>query len=101
MPAQSAWLTVQPQMAPGGLSIQLAHRAHTGAWALLAVDVAAALAAQRVTYRCIRSLQLCGAMCVRGAFTSDTVYSPKVTQPVVWSDWYFTSRSAARALCSP
>jgi hypothetical protein len=69
---------LQPQMAPGGLSVQLAHRAHTSAWTLLGVDVAAALAAQRVSYRCIRSLQLCAAMSVRGAFTSDIVYSPQV-----------------------
>jgi hypothetical protein len=72
-------LLLQPQMAPGGLSVQLAHRAHTNAWTLLGVDVAAALAAQRISYRCIRSLQLCAAMSLRGAFTSDVVYSPKVT----------------------
>ena len=69
---------MQPQMAPGGLSVQLAHRAHTSAWTLLGVNVAAALAAQHISYRCIRSLQLCGAMSVRGAFTSDIVYRPQV-----------------------
>lgn len=80
---------MQPQMAPGGLSVQLAHRAHTSDWTLLAVDVAAALAAQDVSYRCIRSLQLCAAMSVRGAFTSNVVHSPKVTCATSWCGWCY------------
>ena len=63
-------------MAQGALSIQLAHQPRTSAWTLLAVDVAAALAAHDVSYRCTRSLQLCAAMSVRGAVTSDIAYSP-------------------------
>lgn len=69
---------MQPAATRGALSIQLAHHPASGAWTLLGVDVAAALAAREVSYRCIKSLQLCAVMSVRGAFTSDVVYSQKV-----------------------
>jgi Protein of unknown function (DUF667) len=76
---------MQPPVARGALSIRLAYQAQSNDWMLLAVDVAAALAVQDVSYRCIKSLQLCAAMSVRGAFTSDIVYSHQVTQTTLWT----------------
>lgn len=61
--------------------MQLAHTAaRSGAWTLLCIDLAAALAARSHGYRCMKSLQLCSTLSVRGAFTSDIVYSLKVVQ---------------------
>lgn len=63
--------------------MQLAHTAASGAWTLLCIDLAAALAARSHGYRCMKSLQLCATLSVRGAFTSDIVYSLKVSWHVL------------------
>lgn len=62
--------------------VQLAHLPTSGEWTLLAIDLAAAVSRTGATFSSVRRLQLCAHMHVRGAYTSDLVYSAKVhTKP--------------------
>lgn len=59
-------------------AVQLAHSPTSGEWTLLAIDLAAAVTRTGATFSSVRRLQLCAHMHVRGAYTSDLVYSSKV-----------------------
>ena len=73
--ADSTGVSLMQRQATG---VQLAYSSSSGAWTLLGVDLAAALAARGHDFYLTRGLRLCSAMRVRGAFTSDIVYSLKV-----------------------
>ncbi len=58
--------------------MQLAHVPGHSGWTLLGVDLAAVAQKAGACFATTRRLQLCAHLRVRGAFTSDLVYTPKV-----------------------